>query len=147
MSLDGLPQQFEEFVERARAALGQEIAAAKNVVAAANAEKSAAMNALTAVQSQVKVAQDELAAVTSDLQRLSTLAGVGHDIDKARKELARVKSETAEATKALELLKKQRTDEQSRLTAVQTETQRQLAIRSESEAAMSRIRMQLGVRP
>ena len=33
MSLDELPDQFKEFVERARAALGREITAAKNIIA------------------------------------------------------------------------------------------------------------------
>src|SRR6516164_7578808 len=110
MSLNKLPEAFAEFVERARSALGQEITAAKNVVALAAAEKSAAVNALANLQSQVKAAQDQLAAVTEDLHRLSGLVGVGHDIENALKELARVKSETADATKALDKLSKERTE-------------------------------------
>jgi chromosome segregation ATPase len=147
MSLNKLPEAFEEFVERARSALGQEITAAKNVVALAAAEKSAAVNALANLQSQVKAAQDQLAAVTEDLHRLSGLVGVGHDIEKARKELARVKSETAEATKALDKLSKERTERQAQIVALGNEAQRQLAIRTEAEAAMSKIKTQLGVRP
>ena len=58
MGLDGLPQQFEQFVDRARAALGGEITAAKNIIAAANAEKSAA--------------QSQLDEINNELQRAST---------------------------------------------------------------------------
>ena len=144
MTLDELPNQFDAFVERASAALSREITAAKNVVAAANAEKSAAQNALSNLQAQIKSAQDQLAAVTNDLQRLSGLVGVGHDIDKARTELKRIKSETEQATKALEALKKQRTEVESQVLALQNESRRLLSIRAESEAAMADIRMKLG---
>ena len=60
MGLDGLPQQFEQFVDRARAALGGEITAAKNIIAAANAEKSAAQSAVATLQAQCKAAQSQL---------------------------------------------------------------------------------------
>jgi hypothetical protein len=39
MSLHGLPAEFEQFVDRARAALSREITTAKNIIAAATAEK------------------------------------------------------------------------------------------------------------
>jgi hypothetical protein len=42
MSLDGLSKQFEDLVDRARAALDREITGAKKIVAAANAEKNSA---------------------------------------------------------------------------------------------------------
>jgi len=57
MSLHGLPAEFEQFVERARTALGQEITAAKNIIAAANAEKSAAQNAVIELRDQLKQVQ------------------------------------------------------------------------------------------
>ena len=41
MTLDKLPEQFDAFVERARAGLSQEITTAKNIIAAASAEGSA----------------------------------------------------------------------------------------------------------
>jgi predicted nucleic acid-binding Zn-ribbon protein len=144
MSLDKLPEAFDQFVERARATLSQEVTGAQNIVAALDAEKSAAQNALANVQAQTKSAQDQLAAVTNDLQRLSGLVGVGHDIDKARTELKRIKSETEQATKALEALKKQRTEVESQVLALQNESRRLLSIRAESEAAMADIRMKLG---
>jgi len=72
MSLDGLPQQFEQFVDRARAALGGEITAAKNIIAAANAEKSAAQSAVATLQAQCKAAQSQLDEINNELQRAST---------------------------------------------------------------------------
>jgi len=60
MSLDGLPQQFEEFVERARAALSQEMTAAKNIIAAATAEKNSAQNAVATLEAQCKQAQSHV---------------------------------------------------------------------------------------
>jgi chromosome segregation ATPase len=143
MTLDELPNQFDAFVERASAALSREITAAKNVVAAANAEKSAAQNALSNLQAQIKSAQDQLAAVTNDLQRLSDLVGVGHDIEKARKELARVKAENAKAAKVLGARAKQITEADAKLVTLGNEAQRQLAIRTEGEAVMANLRAQL----
>lgn len=144
MSIDGLPEQFEEFVERARAALGREITAAKTVVAAANAEKSSVQNTLSDLQAQCKLAQDQLAAVTNDLHRAAGLVGVGHNIEQARAELQRVKRETEQASKALERLSKERTEREAQVNALGDEVRRLVAIRTESEAAMANIRAQLG---
>ena len=152
MSLDGLPKQFEEFVERARVALSREITAAKNIVAAANAEKSSAQSTLSDLQAQCKSAQDQLAAVTKDLQRLSDLVGVGHNIAKARAELKRVEAENAKAAKALEARLKECTEADARLVALGLEAQRMIGIRTEGEAVMADIRaklarVQIGARP
>jgi chromosome segregation ATPase len=114
MSIDGLPEQFEEFVERARAALGREITAAKTVVAAAMLKKVQCRT-----RSRIsKRNQDQLAAVTNDLHRAAGLVGVGHNIEQARAELQRVKRETEQASKALERLSKERTEREAQVNAL-----------------------------
>jgi chromosome segregation ATPase len=143
MSLDGLPQQFEAFVDRARAALGQEITAAKNIVAAAKAEKGSAQAALSDLQGQLKQAQSQLDAVMKDLHRGSTLAGINREITEARKTLEKLKGETAEAEKALEARLKQCTEADSRLVALNLEANRMIAIRVEGEAVMADIKSKL----
>jgi chromosome segregation ATPase len=144
MSLDGLSGQFEQFVERARVVLGREITAAKSAVAAANAEKTSAQNTLSDLQAQCKSTQGQLQLMTNDLQRLSDLVAVGHDIEKARTELKRVKSETEQATKALEKLLREKTERQAQLNTLAAEAQRIIAIRSEGEAFMADLRKRLG---
>jgi chromosome segregation ATPase len=143
MSLDGLPGQFEEFVERARAALSREITAAKNIAAAATAEKNSAQAALADLQSQTKSTQGQLDALTDDLQRRTTLAGLNREIAAARKNLKALEAETAEAEKALAALQKQRADGERRLVALGNEAQRMIAIRTEGEAVMANLRAQL----
>jgi len=149
---DGLPGEFEQFVDRARAALSQEITAAKKLAAAARAETATAQATLSNLQAQTKSTQDQSAAVTNELQRLSDLAGIGHSIVKARAELKRVQSETEQATKALAALHKQRTEAEAKLVTLNNEAQRQLGIRREAEAAYADIKarvysVQLGQRP
>jgi chromosome segregation ATPase len=133
MTLDALPQQFEAFVERARAALSQETTAAKNIVASANAETGLAQAALSDVQSKIKSARDQLDEIYSELGKASTLAGVTREITAANKKLEKLKAETAEATTALEALQKQRTEAEAKLVALGNEAQRQLGIRLEAE--------------
>jgi chromosome segregation ATPase len=144
MSLDGLPGQFEQFVERARTALGREITAAKNAVTALNVEKTSVQNALTDLQNQHKSTQGQLQLMTNDLQRLSDLVGVGHDIEKARKELAALNVEKGKVTTALEKLAKEKTEREAQLVTLGNEANRMIAIRSEGEAVMADLRKRLG---
>ena len=95
MTLDELPQQFEQFVEGARAAFDQEIIAAKNIIAAANAEKSAAQNALATLQGQLKQTQDQLDAVNKELGQASTLAGITREIAAAGKKLKALQAQVS----------------------------------------------------
>jgi chromosome segregation ATPase len=143
MSLDGLPGQFEQFVERARAVLGREITAAKNLVAAAKAEKTSAQNALSNLQNQCKLAQDQLDAVKSELERGSTLVGLNREIAAARKTLASLQADTERANQALEKLSKERTEREAQLNVLRNEAQRMIAIRTEGEAVMANLRAQL----
>jgi chromosome segregation ATPase len=143
MSLDGLPEQFEEFVERARAALGRDITVAKTAVAAANAEKAAAQTALRELQEQRESAKKQLDRVLADLNRGSSLVGLNHEIAGARKTLEALKVETAETTKALEVLNKQRMDGARQLVALNNEAQRMIAIRTEGEAVMADLRAKI----
>jgi chromosome segregation ATPase len=143
MTLDELPNRLGEFVELARAALSREITAAKNIATAAKAETATAQNALAELRDQHKQAQSQLDAVMKDLQRFSDLAAVGHDIDKARKELARLKAETAKTEKALEARLKQCTEADSRLVGLNLEANRMIAIRTEGEAVMADIKAKL----
>jgi chromosome segregation ATPase len=152
MRLDGLPDQFEEFVERVRAALDQEIAAAKSAAVAAHAEKSAAQNALTELQSQLKQTQSQLDAVTKDLQRVSTRVGLDREIAAARKTLEGLKVDIEKATAAKAAVEKQCTEADARLVALGNEARRQVGIRTEAEAAIAAVKakvfsVQLGNRP
>jgi hypothetical protein len=54
-----------------------------------------------------------------------------------------LEAETAEASAALEALKKQRADGERRLLTLNAEAQRQLGIRIEAEAVMAKLRSQL----
>jgi chromosome segregation ATPase len=143
MTLDGLPGQFEVFVERARAALEGEIAGAKNIAAAAIAEKNAAQTALSELRDQHKQTQSQLDAVNNELGKASTLAGLNREIAAARKALEKLKAETAEAETALAALNKQRAEADTRLTALGLEANRMIAIRTEGEAVMAHLRAQL----
>jgi predicted nucleic acid-binding Zn-ribbon protein len=143
MSLEGLPQQFEQFVDRARAALSQEITAAKNIAAAAIAEKNAAQTALSELRDQHKQTQSQLDAVNNELGKASTLAGLNREIAAAGKKLKALQAETAEAEKTLEALHKQRAEADGRLVALNLEANRMIAIRTEGEAVMAHLRAQL----
>jgi chromosome segregation ATPase len=140
MSLDRLPEEFEEWVSRARAALSRDIERARETVERANAERSSASAALSALQAQCKSAQDQLERTTRELPRIGALVAVGHDIEKAREELRRVKSETAETAKALELLQKERSDAEAKLGGLGDDVRRLVAVRTESETVMANIR-------
>jgi hypothetical protein len=143
MNLDDIPDQFKQLVELAGAAIEREIGQAKKIAAAASTETSAAQSALATLQAQCKQAQTRLELTTSEFNKVATLVGVGHDIDKARKELARVKAETAKAEKAVEARLKQCTEADSRLVGLNLEANRMIAIRTEGEAVMAHLRAQL----
>src|SRR5262249_23297190 len=121
MNLDRLPEEFEQFVSRARIALDQEITRARGIVATANAEKEAAQNALSNLQAELKQVQADLNSARAYLQRGSTLAGLDSEIARAGKELAQLKSETAKEAKALEALAKQRSEAEARNVALNNE--------------------------
>jgi len=143
MSLDELPGQFEAFVERARAALSQEITTAKNIIAAANAEKSAAQNAVSNLEARCKSTQDQLDALNDELAQRTTLAGLNRGIAAASKKLKALQVETAEEEKAVAALNKQRTEAEAKLVTLNNEAQRMIGIRTEGEAVMAKLRAQL----
>jgi chromosome segregation ATPase len=143
MGIDELPHQFEAFLNRARAVFDGEVERVQKALAASNAEKASAQSALADLQSQCKSAQDQLELTTSELRRAAGLVGVGHDIEKARTELAGLKAETAKAAKALEARLKQCTEADARLVALGNEAQRMVAIRVEGESVMANLRAQL----
>jgi chromosome segregation ATPase len=152
MNLDGLPEQFEEFVERARAALDRDITAAKNLVTAANAEKAAAETALRELVEQRESAKKQLDRVFADLSRGSSLVGLNHEITAARKVLATLQADTERATAAKAVVERQCVDGERRLVSLNNEAQRMIAIRTEGEAVMADLRtklhsVQLGNRP
>jgi hypothetical protein len=140
---DGLSGQFEAFVERARAALSQEIAAAKNVVAAASAEKSSAQSVLADLQARTKSAEDQLAAVLSDLQRGSNLAGLNREIATARKTVEKLNAEKAALEIEVAGLAKQRDDGQRELVTLGNQLSRVRQERAEHEGVMAGLRAQL----
>ena len=57
MSLDGLSEQFAEFVERARTRLHEEVARTKKSLDALNAERGQAQTAIAQLGDQHKQAQ------------------------------------------------------------------------------------------
>jgi predicted nucleic acid-binding Zn-ribbon protein len=79
MSIDELPEQFEAFTERARAALDREIDKARATLQKIQGEIADASKALADLHHQRKLAESELATVKNDLQRASGLVGCGHD--------------------------------------------------------------------
>jgi chromosome segregation ATPase len=143
VNIDQLPQQLEAFLENARAALDQQIGAAKHAVTALNAERTSTQNALADLQAQCKSAQAQLEFTTSEFHKIAAVVGVGHDLKKARAELERVRNETAEATKALEKLAKEIAARQAQIVALGNEVQRLVQVRTESEAVMANLRNQL----
>jgi chromosome segregation ATPase len=143
MSLDALPEEFEQLVDRARSALDREITAAKNIVAAAVVERDAAQAALGELQAQREAAKKQLDALNDELGRRITLAGVNREVTAARKALAALQAETAETTTALGALKEQRKQLESKLVALNLEANRMIAIRTEGEAVMAGLRAKL----
>jgi chromosome segregation ATPase len=143
MSIDELPGEFEQFIDRARTALDRKITAAKKLVAGANAEKDAAQTALSELQEQRKSVQHQLDALNDELARRTTLAGINREIAAARKALEALKGETAEAETALEALAKQRKEAEAKLVALGNEANRMIGIRTEGEAVMAKLRAQL----
>ena len=143
MTLDELSGQLEAFLERARTVLDLEIGQAKKIVAAANAEKSAAQNALADLEARCKSTQDQLDALNDELAQRTTLAGLNRGIAAASKKLKALQAETAEAEIALAALNKQRAEADVRLVALGLEANRMIAIRTEGEAVMAKLRSQL----
>jgi chromosome segregation ATPase len=143
MTIDELPDQLKEFCRAARAALDQQIAKAHKAADALNAEKSSAQNALSALQAECKSAQDQLKATTSEFDKVAASLGIGHDIAKLRAELKKVKVEIERATAAKATVEKQCNEADARLVTLTREAERQLAIRSESEAVMASLRAKI----
>jgi predicted nucleic acid-binding Zn-ribbon protein len=145
MGIDELPQQFDALVEAARVALHHEIGNAKNIVAAANAEKASVQSALSNLQAQIRRAQSELAAVTRELQRSTVLHGVGGAITKAREELERLKAETEAEREALVALKKEQTERQKAVNALNDEVSGLSKVRAYNQEEIAKIRHQFGL--
>jgi len=143
MNTERLTQEFEGVLDRARAAIDQEITRARKVIAAADAEKTSAQSTLADLQTQLALTKDQLKLTRSELQHSNGLAGVGHDIEKARSELQRLKAETEEVAKALEKATKELTAREAQVVALGNEAQRMIAIRVEGEAAMAEMRSKL----
>jgi len=114
-------------------------------VAAAKAEKGSAQAALSDLQGQLKQAQSQLDAVMKDLHRGSTRVGLDHEIVAARTELARLKAEAEQATKALEALQKQRADAERQVVAAQTDMKNLRAERAEATTELARVKALFGV--
>jgi chromosome segregation ATPase len=109
-----------------------------------NAEKGATQTTLADLQGQCKSTQAQLTAVTDELRRSSGLASVGRDIEKARAELRRLKTETAEATKALEKSSKQLTERQAQVNALNDEVGNLSKVRAYNQEVIAKVRHQLG---
>jgi chromosome segregation ATPase len=145
MTLDELPEQCDAFVERARVVFYREIEKARATVKALNAEKAAAQAAIAELQEQRVSAQKQLDAVMKDLHRGSTRVGLDHEIVAARTELARLKAEAEQATKALEALQKQRADAERQVVAAQTDMKNLRAERAEATTELARVKALFGV--
>jgi chromosome segregation ATPase len=145
MAFDELPEQCDAFVERVRVVCHQEVEKARAAVKALNAEKAATQVALAELQERRVSEQKQLDAVMKDLGRGSTLAGLNNETAAARTELARLKAETEGATKALEVLQKQRADAERLVVAAQNEIQNLRAERVEATTEIARVKALFGV--
>ena len=145
MTLDELPEQCDAFVERIRVVFHQEIGKARATVKALNSEKATTQAALAKLQEQRASAQKQLDAVMKDLHRGSTRVGLDHEIVAARTELAGLKAEAEQATKALEALQKQRADAERQVVAAQTDMKNLRAERAEATTELARVKALFGV--
>jgi chromosome segregation ATPase len=143
MGIDELPQQFDALVDAARVALHGEITSARAIVERSNAEKAAAQGALAELQGQLKQVQAELDRSRKYLDRASSLAGLDSEIEKARRELERLKQQKAEETKALEKVSKERTECQAKINALAGEVGQLVAQRAYSQEVMAKVKHQL----
>jgi chromosome segregation ATPase len=140
MRIDELPDQHERFLDQARGVLGQEVAEARQSLAALNAEKATAQAAVSALQDQRKVAQAALDAVLSDLNRASGLAGLGAELAEARQKLRVLTAETEKISSALEKLVRERAEAEHQRDAVLGEMQRLRQERAEATAEIDKIK-------
>jgi chromosome segregation ATPase len=144
MQLDDATDQLEEFVDRVRAALDQEVAIAKKAVAAATVEKTSLAKSLADLQAEHSKAKAELAAVLSDLGRASGLAGLNTEVSSARKTLEQLKRETAEERKALAKLTRERTESEAQAIALRNEVSDLVAVRANNQELMAKLKQQIG---
>jgi chromosome segregation ATPase len=152
MNIDDIPEHFRDLVEHARILLHQEISGARATLAGLKVETAAERKALAELGEQRKQTQANLDTNLANLNRASGLAGLDYEIDQARKTLKALEVEKGEVSKSLEAKKKELRDAESRLNAMQTETQQLIAQRCDSQAIMENIRaqlraVQLGQRP
>jgi chromosome segregation ATPase len=145
MTIDELPEQCDAFVERVRVVCHQEVEKARAAVKALNAEKATTQAALAELQEQRVSAQKQLDAVMKDLGRGSTLVGLNSEAAAARTEVTRLKAEAEQATKALEVLNKQRADAERQVVAAQTDMKNLRAERVEATTEIARVKALFGV--
>jgi chromosome segregation ATPase len=143
--IDGLPGQFEAFVERTRTVLAREITAAKNAAAAAKAETATAQATLSQLQDQRAQTQRQLDTILAHLNKAASLGSIDAEILKAQKDLAALNVEKGKVATALEKLTQERREREAQINSLGNEVQRLLAIRSESEAVMANLRKQVGL--
>jgi hypothetical protein len=82
--------------------------------------------------------------VRFDLHRTSELVSLNHEIADAHKVLAGLKGDIERATTAFDKVSKDRTEREAQLSGLNGEVQRLIAVRTESEAFMANVKMQLG---
>jgi chromosome segregation ATPase len=143
--LDGLPGQFEQFVERARTVLGREITGAQKIVVAAKAETATAQATLAQLQDQRAQTQRQLDTILAHLNKAANLGSIDAEISKASKDLAALNVEKGKVTAALEKLAKEKTAREAQLVTLGNEANRMIAIRSEGEAVMADLRKRVGL--
>jgi len=143
MDVDDIPDQFEQLVDRARAALNREIEKAQKLVDNLTVEKTAAAKALAELKDQHGKAKAELETTLADLDRASSLRGLNSALAKARMELERLNSETAKETKALEVLVKKRTEVEARVVALEDNARAATAERCRAQEMLEQVKIKL----
>jgi chromosome segregation ATPase len=146
-SLDDIPDQFQQLVDRARAALDAQVTKARKIVDSLNAEKTAAVKSLGELKLQIEKAEAELEAVRADLGRTSSAVRLDREIAKSRKESEQLTVENAEAAKALEARLKQCAEAEARVVALEIAARQATAERCRAQEIIEAIKRQLQSAP
>ena len=143
MNVADILGQFEQLVDRSRAALEQQVSKTQKLVDNLTVEKTAVAKALAELQAQHGKAKSELAAAMNNLDRVLSLGSIQAESKKAGAELERLQGEVAKETKALEVLVKKQKAAEARVVTLENDARAATAERCRAQEMMARIRQQV----
>jgi chromosome segregation ATPase len=143
MNFDQLPDELEAVLDRARAALSQEIARARTALNSLNSERAVAAKTLAELRDQIVKAEAELEALRVDLGRTSTARQLDHEIKKGRAEAQRLTVENAEAAKVLAARLKQCSEADAKLATLENSARLAVDSRCRAQETVAAIKKQL----